>query len=201
MTQDRPAMARRGDPKYTWDDTIAAMGRDFSGGKVQVAQETIEPTSVARYCEPWEIGNPIYWDRRAAKQAGYRNVAVPWSAVLQTFTYTGYWRPGEQTRFSVGTDVNAMTANVASPGEEETEALPPMPPVTNSIRTDMQNEYFEPVCVGDKITVKGNKLVNVRVRDTRIGYGAFINRQSEYYNQRGELVARSTQGSYFYNPK
>ena len=197
MTQERPAMARRGDPKYTWDDTVAAIGRDFSGGRVHVGQEKIDPSSVSRYCEVWEYGNLIYWDRRVAKGAGYKNVVVPWSSTYQTFTYDSFWRPGQPSRFSPGTDKNAMTANVA-PREEADEQVP-MPPTTQGIITDIQIEFFEPLCIGDRLTAKGSKLVNVRVRETRIGYGAFMNRESEFYNQRGELVARINRGGFSYN--
>ena len=48
---------------------------------------------------------------------------------------------------------------------------------------------------------KDYKLVNVRVRETRVGVGAFVNYENEFYNQRGELVARAVQGGYSYNPK
>ena len=76
-----------------------------------------------------------------------------------------------------------------------------MPPTTQGVFTDMEIEFFEPVCVGDQITVKGNKLVSVRPRKTRIGMGAFYVTENEYYNQRGELVARAHPGGYSYNPE
>ena len=198
MTQDRPAFTQRGDARYTWDDAIAAIGKDFSGGKDHIAQETIEATSVARYCEVWEIGNPIYWYKDAAKQAGYRGVVVPWSSSYQTFTNTSFWRPGQPSRFPVGTDKNLGTAN-AAPREDEEQPVP-MPITTQGIITDIQLEFFEPLIVGDRLTAKGSKLLNVRVRETRIGYGAFMNRGSEFYNQRGQLVTRINRGLFTYNP-
>ena len=199
MTQEKPALMRRGDPKYTWDDTVAAIGKDFSGGKKRVAQETIDTTAVNRYCEVWEIGNPIYWYEDAAKQAGYKHVVIPWSSIKQTFTSRGFWRPGDPSRFPVGTDVNAMTASAFDDDESGEEV--PMPPITQVIVTDVQIEFFEPACVGDKLTTQGNRLASVRPRTTRIGVGAFINNESEIYNQRGELVARVNQGMYSYNPE
>ena len=191
-------MMRRGNPKYTWDDTVKAIGKDFSGGRERPAQETIETAALSRYCEVWEIGNPIYWYEDAAKQAGYRDVLVPWSSTQQTFTNDTFWRPGEPTRFPVGAGKDVSASNPAPP--EETEELLPMPPHTNSVRTDMEIEFFEPVCVGDRLTVKGDKVVNVRPRKTRVGVGAFINWEFLVYNQRRELVARVIRGSYAYNP-
>lgn len=198
MTQDRPTFTQRGDARYTWDDAIAAIGRDFSGGKVRVAQKKIEPTAVSRYCEVWEIGNPIYWYKDSAKQAGYRGVVVPWSSTYQTFTYDSFWRPGQPSRFPVGTDRNLASANVAVSDDREEPV--PMPITTQGLVTDIQIEFFEPLILGDRLTAKGSKLVNVRVRETRIGYGAFMNRESEFYNQRGQLVARINRGGFTYTP-
>ena len=197
--QPRP-VAQRGDAKYSWDDAIAAIGKDFSGGRVNVGQEKIEYTSVVRYCEVWEIGNPIYWYEDVAKQAGYKGVVAPWSSIKQTFTYTGFWRPGDPSHFPVGIDINANTFIAASPEEEEVERVP-KPPTSQGIVTDLSIELFEPVLVGDTLTVKGSKLVNVRPRETRIGVGAFMNRESLVLNQRGELVVRLNQGGFSYNPK
>ncbi len=190
------APSPRGDARYTWEDSLAAVGQDFSGGAEHAADEAIDFTAVQRFCEPWEIGNPLYWDGKAAKQAGYRGVVVPWSAIKQTFSYKGAWRPGDATRFPIATDKNA-TARLGS--FQPTSKPVPAPPTTVGVFTDMEIEFFEPVCVGDRISVKGNKLVSVRVRKTRIGDGAFINRESQFYNQRGELVARANQGGYSYN--
>ena len=194
MAEEKSVLMRRGDAKYTWDDAVAAVGKDFSGGKNQVGQETIAYTDVVRFCEVWEFGNLLYWDGKVAKQAGYKGVVVPWSAIKQTFTSNNFWRPGEPTRFPTP-DLHVMAQ---SPAQDEEEQLP-MPPTTQGIVTNMVIEFFEPVCVGDQITIKGNKVVSVRPRKTRIGDGAFIDRERGFYNQRGEMVARATQGGYSYN--
>ena len=76
-----------------------------------------------------------------------------------------------------------------------------MPPTTQGLNTGMNIEFFEPVCVGDRLTVKGKKLIEARPRKTTIGFGAFILTESEIYNQRGELVARTQEGGYAYNPE
>ncbi len=195
--QQRPAQAMRGNPKYTWDDLVAAIGQDFSAGEVITADEVIDRTAVERYCEPWEIGNPIHWDRRVAKGAGYRDVVAPWSSIRQTFSYSGFWRPGKQTAFP--TDLNKDASGKLGTFQVQGKELP-FPPHRQGIVTDMEMEFFEPACVGDRITVKGKKLVNARVRQTRVGYGAFTNTVAEYFNQRGELVARANFGSFSYNP-
>ena len=154
---------------------------------------------VVRYCEPWEIGNLLYWDDEAAKQRGYRGGGgvVPWSAISQTFSYGGAWRPGDPTRFPTPNPNASARFAVMQP---EAEPLP-MPPTRQAVVTDIDMEFFEPVVVGDRITMRGSKVVSVRPRKTRIGDGAFIGRENGFYNQHGELVARAIQGGYSYNPE
>lgn len=188
----------KGETKYTWDDTIAAIGKDYSGGKVLVADETIDESSLARYCEIFEFGNPLFWDDEIAQRAGYRAQVAPWASIKDTFSYGGSWRPGEPTRFPLDMDKDARGANaIRAPSQGE----PPMPPTATTFFTDMTIEFFEPVCKGDNISVMGRKLASVSPKETSVGEGAFISFASEYVNQRGELVARATQGSYTYNRK
>lgn len=195
MAQEREANVREGDPRYTWDDAVAAIGKDIGEGDEVLADETIEYTTVVRFCEVWEIGNPIYWYEDVAKQAGYQGVAVPWSAIKQTFAYGGFWRPGQPTRFplSLGRDASGGLGRFAPRGQL------PIPPTSQGLFTDLEVEFFAPVCVGDRLTQRGDKIVNVRPRKTRIGFGAFMNREHYIYNQRGELVARVNEGLFRYN--
>ena len=188
MTQER---------QYTWEDAVAAIGQDFGGDTDHVADEAIEVTAVVRYCEPWEISNPIYWDKAVAKQAGYKNIVAPWSGLRQTWSYKGFWRPGDTTRFpkEVSKDQTARLGSFRPAGKPL-----PLPRTGQGIVTDLEIEFFEPACVGDRLNVKGLKLVNVRPRQTRVGYGAFYNTMSELYNQRGQLVARFNFGLYSYIP-
>ena len=196
--QSQPVTPSAGEDRpSTWDAAIALIGHDFATGEEHAADEVVDKTSVERFCEPWEIGNPLYWDAKVAKQAGYRNQVVPWSALKQTFAYKGFWRPGDPTRFPIPSDKDVS----ARLGSFTPASRPvPTPRTTTGIVTDIEIEFFEPVCVGDRISIKGNKLVNVRPRKTRIGDGAFSNRESAFYNQRGELVARANSGGFSYIP-
>ena len=187
-------MTSEADHQYNWEEMIAAIGQEFGGDEEHVADEAIEYTAVIRYCEPWEIGNPIYWDEEVARQAGYRGVVAPWSGLRQTWAYKGRWRPGDPTRFpeDLGKDMNAPQGGFLPAGKPL-----PMPRTREGGRaregglvTDLNMEFFEPACVGDRLSVTGKKLVNVRPRRTKIGEGAFYNTISELYNQRGQLVAR-----------
>lgn len=195
MVEEKITSNLGGNPKYTWDDAVAAIGKDFSGGSEQVADEVIEYASVVRFCEPWEIGNPIYWSEQAAKQLGYRGVVVPIGALRYPFSAAGQWRPGDETRFPSPEPNASYHPSSYSSGPEEL----PIPLHHHAVVTDVEVELFEPACVGDRLTARGDKLVNVAPKRTRVGFGAFISREQRVYNQQGELVARIKFTTYSYN--
>ena len=188
-----PAETRGGDPNVSWEDTAAHIGEDYSGGIIMVADERVDKVMLSRYCEPAEIGNLTYWDEEVARMAGYRSQVVPWAAVKEVPTYNGLWRPGQATRFPLDADVDyqsQLAARAPSAGG------PPVPPTNAGFFTDMTIEFFEPVCIGDRLTTMGRVLHHVTPRETRVGVGAFVGYTTSYFNHNGDLVAKATQGGY-----
>ncbi len=102
-------------------------------------------------------------------------------------------RPEQPTRFPLdeGIDFQSqLAARTPSAGG------PPVPPTNAGFFTDMTIEFFEPVCLGDRLTTMGNMLHHVTPRETRVGVGAFVGYTTSYFNQNGEVVAKATQGGY-----
>ena len=193
--QAEPVAARElhGDPNVTWEDTAKYIGTDYSGGVIMVADERVDKVMISRYCEPAEISNLLYWDEEVARMAGYRSQVVPWAMVKEVPTYGGNWRPGQDTRFPLDKEMDwqSQLAN-RQPGS----GGPPQPPTNAGFFTDMTIEFFEPVCLGDRLTTMGRVLRHVTPRETRVGVGAFVGYDTSYFNQLGQLVARATQGGY-----
>ena len=184
---------RRGDPNVTWEDTAKHIGQDYSGGIIMVADERVDKVMISRYCEPAEISNLLYWDEEVARMAGYRSQVVPWAMLKEVPTYGGNWRPGQPTRFPLDKEMDwqSQLAN-----RQPSAGGPPVPPTNAGFFTDMTIEFFEPVCLGDRLTTMGRVLHHVTPRETRVGVGAFIGYDTSYFNQVGQLVARATQGTY-----
>ena len=190
---EAPVRTQGGDPNVTWEDTAKHIGEDYSGGDIMVADERVDKVMLSRYCEPAEIGNRTYWDEEVARMAGYRSQVVPWAMVKEVPTYCGNWRPGQPTRFPLDADVDFQSQLAArSPSTGD----PPMPPTNAGFFTDMTIEFFEPVCLGDRLTTMGRVLHHVTPKETRVGVGAFLGYTTSYFNQNGQLVAKATQGSY-----
>ena len=182
-----------GDPNVTWQDTAKHIGEDYSGGMIMVADERVDKTMISRWCEPAEIGNLTYWDEEVARMAGYRSQAVPWAMVKEVPTYCGNWRPTQPTRFPLDAEVDYQSQLAQ---RQPSAGDPPTPPVNAGFFTDMTIEFFEPVCLGDRLTTMGRVLHHVTPKETRVGVGAFLGYTTSYFNQSGQLVAQATQGTY-----
>ncbi|MSQ32809.1 MAG: hypothetical protein EXR60_00025 [Dehalococcoidia bacterium] len=194
MTQGR---AKTQQQEHTWDDLIAAIGQDFSGGEVRQTADAIDRSMIRRYCEPLEIDCPLYHDDEVARQHGYKGILLPWSA-YGALSGPPVWKPGDATKWPVPD--KDYSATIRPPSERTESKAPPLPmPLTDSsMATDIEIEYLLPVYVGDRLSSRGRKLVSVAVRQTRVGYGAFYVLESEIVNQRGEVVAKTRNGIYQY---
>ena len=189
MTQRRQQQTK--EKEHTWDDLVAAIGQDFSGGEVRQAADAIERSSIRRYCEPLEDACPLYYDDEVAKAHGYKGIILPWAAYT-ALSGAAFWKPGDAEVF----DSAEPDAGLNRQGPQPQPL--PMPKTNGAFATDIEIEYLLPVYLGDRLSHRGSKLVAVTLRETRVGYGAFSVRESEIINQHGEVVCRLRNGGYAY---
>lgn len=182
---------------HDWDDTIAGIGADYSNGVIQTAAEAVETSSIRRFCEAIELDCAIHYDATIAKTLGYRDLVAPASSVTSTFADAGLWQPGDATVYPSPDPHAPPQVNVT---RTITRQALPTPPTSSSFATDIRVDFFEPVCIGDRIRKYGNRLLSVSPKETRVGRGAFLLFESDYSNQRDQLVARRQLGVYMYNP-
>ena len=178
-----------------WQGTIDAVGGDFSGGVTSTALDQIEMGAVRKFLEPLELDCPLHYDADAAKQHGYRNILAPVAGISSTWLDAGLWRPGMGSRYpQAHPHVDIPRARAEDVPE------PPVPDTTAAFATDIEIEYFEPAVVGDRLTVRGRKLLSCVPRETRVGRGAFMVWEREVVNQDGVRVALLRNGGYSYVP-
>ncbi len=188
---------RQQEREYTWEDLEKAVGQDFSGGVIVKGADKVDEGWIRRFCEVLEMDCPLFHDDKVAKAHGYKGIPAPISMINSTLTRPAAWKPGQPSQWP-DADVN----RVFGPQPEESRVVPlPKPKTTRGFATDIEIEYLKPVYAGDQLEVRGRKLVNVTVRETSVGFGAFTISESEIYNQRGEKVAVQRNGGYAYNPK
>ncbi len=106
--------------------------------------------------------NPIYFDVDAAQKAGYRSVIAP-----PTFT-------------------------MVIDSEYESESMPEFDlmgiDIGRILHANQSFEYFLPICAGDEIFAT-RRIKNIT--EKKAGTLEFVEIDSEYHNQEGELVATS----------
>ena len=179
-----------------WDEAIGHIGEDFSAGERHVAADDVERGAIRRYCEPLEFDCPLHHDEAAARQAGYRGIVAPVSGISSRWSRGALWEPGMPTRYPS----SDRDADMIRSAEARMTRLP-VPPMPRTFATDVEIDYGEPVCVGDRLTTSGLRLVSVVPKETRVGRGAFVTTESSIHNQRGELVATVRHGGFQYRPR
>ena len=187
--------AKTDDWQDAWQPLIDAVGTDFGAELKQEAIETIERGAIRRLCEPIEMDCPIFYDEEVARQHGYHGIPAPISGISQTWIDPGLWKPGQETPWPTQ-ERDAMPPRRASAGA----MADPSPPTVAGFATDVETEYHQDAYVGDRLTLSGNRLISVLPKETSVGRGAFMIRESYVHNQRGELIATLRRGSYSYVP-
>lgn len=183
------------DWKDDWNGVIAAIGTDF-GGPPLTGADQVERGLIRRYLEPLEFDCPLHQDDEVARAQGFEGITAPVSSIA-SFTIAPLWEPGGPPVFT-SAERDAQPANYLA--HPRNKWLTPGPPTTGYFATEIEIEYFAPVYVGDRLTNRGRRLLSCTPKETSVGRGAFTTWESEIINQRGELVARTRNGLYSYNP-
>ncbi len=131
---------------------------------------SIEPEVVRRYLEAVQDDNPLWQDEGYARSTRWKGTVVPPHIFC-----------------------SLMTIMHCSP---ESGVIPlPSPsvplPRANVLEGEETWEFFAPLRVGDVITSRV-KLTDVKVREGRLGEMFIMTYEAETVNQRGELIARSS---------
>jgi hypothetical protein len=187
------------DWKKEWDGLASMVGQEIEGGLLanQESVEDVEKSAIRRFCEPLEFDCPLHYDESVAKAHGYGGIIAPWSSVTQTFVDPGQWSPGDPPIYT-SAEPHAQPVKAGS-GENPFASLPG-PDVSAGFATDVEIEYFQDVLVGDRLQMRGNKLISCVAKETSVGRGAFMIFENGCFNQRGERVATMRRGLYAYNP-
>ena len=176
-----------------WEPAMEWIGVNVLEQPVEGAEEIAKAT-IRRQLEVLEMDCPLHYDEEVAKQHGYQGVFAPYHMLLP-YAFPANWEPGMSTRWT-SDDPNFTPPSVGSPRRQI-----PFPPTSAGFATDVEVEYFQPLYVGDTVTMTEDKMLSITPRNTRVGVGAFVIFEQRYVNQRGELVAIAKRGGYQYDPQ
>lgn len=185
------------DWKQAWQPLIDAIGTDFGDDAEVWGADEVEKGIIRRFLEPLEFDCPLHYDQATAQHYGYRDILAPYSSIISS-ALPPLWSPGKDIWTSAERNAQPAYSPVASLNSNAMQKL--MPPTPGFFATDIEIDYLQPVVVGDRVRMRGRKLISCVPKETSVGRGAFIIWESEILNQRGEPVARMRTGMYQYSP-
>ncbi|MGI4795246.1 MAG: FAS1-like dehydratase domain-containing protein [Janthinobacterium lividum] len=182
------------DWKDDWAPVIALVGTELDLEEGRPGVDRVEAGTIRRYVEPLELDCALHTDATAAQAHGYPDIIAPYTAI-STFAMQPFWSAGRSNFTSAERNAQPAKSSVKP-------VFPPgTPPVTGYFATDMEVEYVRPVHLGERLTRRGNRLVECEPKETSVGRGAFIKTESRIEDEAGEVVARFYVGLYLYNPR
>jgi len=151
--------------------------KQFIGQETQAhTGEPVLARDIRRYALAIDDPNPIYYDEAAAKAGKYGGLAAPLNYVS----------------WSVG--VPGAEKGTGELGEDGLSSFVGVPEIPGAwtlgwVRGGEELEFFKPVYVNDRVTVKG-KIANVSEKEGKSGTLVFVSSEFTYTNQKGELLAK-----------
>ncbi|MFN2538727.1 MAG: MaoC family dehydratase N-terminal domain-containing protein [Mycobacteriales bacterium] len=181
------------DWRRSWQPVVARVGAGRSGGSVKYGADSVERGAIRRYLEPLELDCPLHYDPDAARYHGYADVVAPYTSLL-TWSAPPMWKPG--TCIFTSAERDAQPAN--SPIGISNQDLPPE--ATGYFATDMSLSFARPPVVGDRVGRRSPRLVDVALKETRVGRGAFLTSETDVVDAAGELLATTRSTLFVYEP-
>ena len=135
--------------------------RSLLGVEVGPNVYEIERGMIKKFAEAIDDDNPLWQDEDYAKQARYGNIVTP-------PTFLACLRLDELLDQQMAAECS----------------------LTRFLDGGKELEYFQPITVGDIISVSG-KVVDLEEREGKRGKMLFIVSELIYKNQRGEIVAKA----------
>lgn len=148
--------------------------------------DEVSRNDIRRKLEVFCFDCPIHTNDEVARAHRYRMACAP-SAMSPLWGLAAYWTPGEPSLYG--------------PDRREKDGGAPLPislPWANSVNAAGEMQYFEPLYPGDRLrTVQ--KLVDVKLRKTRLGEGAFLSFETTVSKRSGETVYVRRNSTFHYD--
>jgi len=133
--------------------------------------DAVNKPMIRHWCEAMEDGNPLYTDADYATHSEYGDIIAPPQMVM-SYTMPPLW-PKPET----APDPFAQAIGILQQAG-----------YFGIIATTTSSEFFKPLEIGDRISIR-TKLADIsQEKTTRLGTGHFVTAQQTFENDRGETV-------------
>ncbi len=151
-----------------YDQLLSMVGRESTP---RFGLDEVNKPMIRHWCEAMEDGNPLYTDADYAAQSEYGGIIAPPQMVM-SYTMPPLW-PKPETKPDPFARAIGMLQQAGYFG---------------IIATTTSYEFFKPLKIGDRISIR-TRLADVsEEKTTRLGIGYFITAQQTFENDGGEIV-------------
>jgi acyl dehydratase len=153
--------------------------------KKEISQVECNEYLIRHWLETVEDGNPLYNDRDYARSRGFKDIIAQPGMNICTLVMPYRWPMVEfyKTRQLLHFEVKELLE------------LPV------GILANYETFFYRPVEIGDRLSTTGRLVEISDFKRTRLGEGYFTKLETNYYNQRDELVSRAHTNLFSYGGK
>jgi 3-methylfumaryl-CoA hydratase len=170
-------------PAKSLEETEKWLGREehFEG------VDEVTRSDIRRKLEVYCFDCPLHYDPLVANAHGFRDIIAP-VAMIPLWALPPYWAPGEPSIFGPGQPELGGRRQLEVPT-----------PFKRGFNASAEVENLAPLYPGDRLH-GATKLVEVKPRETRLGYGVFLTTETRLWKSSGELVSVQRSTGYRYDP-
>jgi hypothetical protein len=177
-----------------WQPLVQRVGSLLDGPDLRYGPDPVELGTIRRWLEPLEFDCALHRDAQVARAHGWPDVIAPYTAIW-AFMMPAVWRSGDPPTY-------ADAARDTQPARSEIgdDVIPGAPPTSAVFGTGISMEFVRPLVVGERVAVGPRRLVACVPKQTRVGRGAFVTFDREFFADGVELIGRAQAQIYLYNP-
>ncbi len=151
----------------------------------EISQVECSEYLIRHWLETVEDANPLYNDREYARSRGFKDIIAQPGMNICTLVMPYRWPMAEfhKTRQLLHFEVKELLE------------LPV------GILANYETFFYRPVEIGDRLSTTGRLVEISDFKRTRLGEGYFTKLETDYYNQRDELVSRAHTNLFSYGGK
>lgn len=162
--------------------------RDLLGQKVPFrGADSVTLNDIRRKLEVYCFSCPLHDDEATAEANGYLGVVAP-ATMTPLWGLPAYWLPGQPCPYVV--DGQEMSGSFT-----DTLSLP----FARTVNASSDWSYHAALHIGDRLHGTAT-VTSIEEKRTRVGTGVFLQYDSEYLKQSGELVALNRNTVFNYDP-
>lgn len=177
-----------------WQPVVERVGSLLDEPDLRFGPDPVELGAIRRWLEPLEFDCALHRHPEVARAHGWPDVIAPYTAVW-AFLMPPVWQPGDPPTYGdAARNTQPAQSSIAD------DVIPGAPPTSAVFGTGISMEFVRPLVVGERVAVGPRRLVACVPKQTRVGRGAFVTFDREFFADGVERIGWAQAQIYLYNP-